>query len=273
MASVAAPVVDLRYYATLEIKPSATREEIKKSYRRLALLWHPDKRQPSDLQATQKFQKINNAHEILSDETARAKYDQSIHSRLRQIESISLNSTASLTVYRQKQQVPTTASAAYSRCIERIEKELAALKDERSRLVLEFNRPATGPGTTGHQGYCAPSPTSTAGPSTTHFKRAPRNSRREKREALKREWEEMRATRRREREEWWVRQEEEWRTQRERQRKEEEEQGRQREQRFRQREERLRQEEERRQQRERRRQQRERQREQEAMRRRRKREA
>ncbi|KAK4196437.1 DnaJ domain-containing protein [Triangularia verruculosa] len=100
MSSVTIPVVEHGYYAILEVSPSATKEQIRKSYRRLALLWHPDKRPASDVEATQKFQKvrifvsyshparqsdansyptqINNAHEVLSHESARARYDGSV---------------------------------------------------------------------------------------------------------------------------------------------------------------------------------------------------
>ncbi|KAK4639948.1 hypothetical protein QC761_0113590 [Podospora bellae-mahoneyi] len=52
MSRAAVPVVDLRYYSTLEIKLSATREEIKKSYRRLALLGTRTSAQPLTLIST-----------------------------------------------------------------------------------------------------------------------------------------------------------------------------------------------------------------------------
>ncbi|KAK0736407.1 hypothetical protein B0T21DRAFT_440734 [Apiosordaria backusii] len=58
MPRLSVPVADLRYYATLEISPSATKAEIKKSYRRLALLWHPDRQQSlSEDQSGEKFKK------------------------------------------------------------------------------------------------------------------------------------------------------------------------------------------------------------------------
>lgn len=53
------------YYETLELKRNANAEEIKKSYRRLSLLYHPDKNF-GDIEATNKFVKINEAYEILS---------------------------------------------------------------------------------------------------------------------------------------------------------------------------------------------------------------
>lgn len=60
-------------YDILEIPQTATDEEIKKSYRKLAVKYHPDKNPEAD--ATQKFQDISLAYEILSDPEKRRKYD------------------------------------------------------------------------------------------------------------------------------------------------------------------------------------------------------
>lgn len=61
-------------YQTLEVAPSASDDEIRKAYRKLALRWHPDKN-PDDPEATAKFQKISSAYAVLSDEKQRAQYD------------------------------------------------------------------------------------------------------------------------------------------------------------------------------------------------------
>lgn len=61
------------YYQTLELTPSATKEDIKKAYRRLALKYHPDKNKSPD--AHERFIAINEAYLILYDVEARAKYD------------------------------------------------------------------------------------------------------------------------------------------------------------------------------------------------------
>lgn len=62
------------HYETLEVPETATPAEIKKAYRRLSLIHHPDKnRGNSDISG--KFQKINEAYEILSDENKRREYD------------------------------------------------------------------------------------------------------------------------------------------------------------------------------------------------------
>ena len=53
------------YYSILELEPSATGEEIKKAYRRLAHIYHPDKKQ-DDLYTTAKFGEIKEAYEVLS---------------------------------------------------------------------------------------------------------------------------------------------------------------------------------------------------------------
>ncbi|KAI9011457.1 DnaJ domain-containing protein, partial [Gaertneriomyces semiglobifer] len=59
----------------LGVQSSASRDEIKKAYRRLALRYHPDKT-GSDPAATDRFQRIAKAHEILSDERKRQVYDE-----------------------------------------------------------------------------------------------------------------------------------------------------------------------------------------------------
>jgi len=61
------------HYETLGLAMNATKEEIKKAYRRLALQYHPDKNKSSD--AHQKFIAINEAYLILYDDEARVKYD------------------------------------------------------------------------------------------------------------------------------------------------------------------------------------------------------
>ena len=62
------------YYEILGVSPSATSEEIKKSFRNLALKYHPDKNRNSE-ESKQKFMKIVEAYEVLSDEQARKNYD------------------------------------------------------------------------------------------------------------------------------------------------------------------------------------------------------
>jgi DnaJ domain len=62
------------YYEILGVSPSATPEEIKKSFRNLALKYHPDKNRNSE-ESKQKFMKIVEAYEVLSNEQARKNYD------------------------------------------------------------------------------------------------------------------------------------------------------------------------------------------------------
>ncbi|MEO6134631.1 MAG: J domain-containing protein [Ginsengibacter sp.] len=63
------------YYKTLGVAKSASKDEIKKAYRKLARKFHPDVN-PNDKEAHKKFQQINEANEVLSDEDKRKKYDQ-----------------------------------------------------------------------------------------------------------------------------------------------------------------------------------------------------
>ncbi|MBC7389264.1 MAG: J domain-containing protein [Opitutaceae bacterium] len=63
------------YYKVLEIDKKASEDDIKKAYRKLARKLHPDLN-PDDKDAQKKFQKINEANEVLSDPEKRKKYDQ-----------------------------------------------------------------------------------------------------------------------------------------------------------------------------------------------------
>jgi molecular chaperone DnaJ len=62
------------FYAVLGVPSSATHEEIKKAYRKLAAKHHPDKN-PNDPKAAERFKGISEAYQVLGDEANRKKYD------------------------------------------------------------------------------------------------------------------------------------------------------------------------------------------------------
>ena len=65
------------YYDILGVTKSASASDLKSTYRKLALKWHPDKNKESGAEA--KFKEINEAYEVLSDSGKKAKYDQFGH--------------------------------------------------------------------------------------------------------------------------------------------------------------------------------------------------
>jgi curved DNA-binding protein len=63
------------YYKVLGVERSATQDQIKKAYRKLAVKYHPDKN-PGDKAAEEKFKEISEAYQVLGNEESRKKYDE-----------------------------------------------------------------------------------------------------------------------------------------------------------------------------------------------------
>src|SRR3954451_13076178 len=61
-------------YDTLSVSKSASQDEIKKAYRKLAREYHPDKN-PGDASAEEKFKEVQTAYDVLSDDEKRKAYD------------------------------------------------------------------------------------------------------------------------------------------------------------------------------------------------------
>ena len=63
------------YYKILGVERSASQDEIKKAYRKLAVKYHPDKN-PDDKVAEEKFKEISEAYQVLGNADSRKKYDE-----------------------------------------------------------------------------------------------------------------------------------------------------------------------------------------------------
>ena len=70
------------YYELLGVDRGASADDLKRAYRKLARQYHPDAN-PNDQEAEAKFKEISEAYAVLSDESARARYDQFGHEGLR----------------------------------------------------------------------------------------------------------------------------------------------------------------------------------------------
>ncbi|KAG2263007.1 hypothetical protein Bca52824_070086 [Brassica carinata] len=64
------------YYKLLQVDRSATDDDLKKAYRKLAMKWHPDKNPTNKKDAEAKFKQISEAYDVLGDPQKRAVYDQ-----------------------------------------------------------------------------------------------------------------------------------------------------------------------------------------------------
>ncbi|MBI1919114.1 DnaJ domain-containing protein, partial [Candidatus Microgenomates bacterium] len=70
------------YYETLGVSKSASADEIKRAYRKLALQYHPDKNKTKEAEG--KFKEVTQAYEVLSDSQKKAQYDQFGHAAFAQ---------------------------------------------------------------------------------------------------------------------------------------------------------------------------------------------
>jgi len=71
---------DKDYYSTLGLDSSATQDQIKASYKKLALLWHPDRNK--EIGADEMFKMISEAYEVLTSPEKKERYDLYLNSRV-----------------------------------------------------------------------------------------------------------------------------------------------------------------------------------------------
>jgi curved DNA-binding protein CbpA len=87
------------YYQLLGLSTNASPEDIKKAFRRLAFLYHPDRNPGNTTEAEVKFKKINEAYEVLGNDQRRRQYDYLTGYRRSQTERGRVNTVFSDSVY------------------------------------------------------------------------------------------------------------------------------------------------------------------------------
>eukprot|EP01134_Creolimax_fragrantissima_P005327 CFRG5327T1 len=100
------------YYLELGVEATATPDEVRKAYRRLALKWHPDKNPDNPNEASKHFKRIAEAYEVLSDDVKRSTYDNAVKdAKLRREQPYSWRSQHRSSY---SQQQPTTGRTAFT---------------------------------------------------------------------------------------------------------------------------------------------------------------
>ncbi|PWZ09986.1 DnaJ protein ERDJ3B [Zea mays] len=74
LLNLAVAIAGKSYYDVLQVPKGASEDQIKRSYRKLALKYHPDKN-PDNEEANKRFAEINNAYEVLTDQEKKKIYD------------------------------------------------------------------------------------------------------------------------------------------------------------------------------------------------------
>ena len=122
------------YYTILEISRDASDDEIKKSYRKLALKYHPDRNPSGDKFFENRFKEIVDAYHVLSDKNRRTIYDYDLTQRLRKPRSVSGNSSrrpAETTAAPSNDKEPVTHQSVIKQLI-RIRKKIEAVKNKQA---------------------------------------------------------------------------------------------------------------------------------------------
>uniref|UniRef100_A0A8C3AX87 J domain-containing protein n=1 Tax=Cyclopterus lumpus TaxID=8103 RepID=A0A8C3AX87_CYCLU len=84
------------YYTVLGVSQTASQDDIKKAYRKLALKWHPDKNPDNKEEAERKFKELSEAYEVLSDSNKRDAYDRYGNEKIRHTGSSSSDFSSDL---------------------------------------------------------------------------------------------------------------------------------------------------------------------------------
>ncbi|TKR72017.1 hypothetical protein L596_019540 [Steinernema carpocapsae] len=135
--------IDYDPYELLGLEKEADASAVKKGYRKAALKWHPDKN--PDPKAAETFRKVQEAFELLADETARAAYDHVVAAKAAKKAFVAerrANDNAKRRKFREdleKREAAATDEDEEAKAARELAREIARLRKEGSRLLDEEN--------------------------------------------------------------------------------------------------------------------------------------
>lgn len=127
------------YYTILEVSRDASEDDIKKSYRKLALKYHPDKNPQGDTFSENKFKEIVDAYNVLSDKNRRTIYDYDLakgHRKPRNTNTATRPAETSASATRQPPEIPSYKTVVKQ--LIRIRKQVDAVENKRAIKQAEL---------------------------------------------------------------------------------------------------------------------------------------
>lgn len=128
------------YYKVLGVKRTATAEDIKKEYRKLAVKYHPDKN--PDNNATEQFKEITEAYSVLNDVKRRAEYDRQLEVEARESQSSKAKGRDIFQDLSDLQNADGSSKRGFS--FDNLSKKFSSLFEKAPRMRYKRTRPSRG---------------------------------------------------------------------------------------------------------------------------------